>query len=37
MRERTVDVFFYGSYMIFDVLKEVDIKERAFEVGSING
>ena len=37
MIEHTVDVFFYGSYMNFNVLKEVDINERAFEVGSING
>ena len=37
MIEYTVDVFFYGSYMNFAVLKEVDISERAFTVGCING
>ena len=37
MLEHTVDVFFYGSYINFNVLKEVDIDERVFEVVSIIG
>ena len=32
-----VDVFFYGSYMNFAVLKEAGIGERPFAVGTING
>ena len=35
--DRGVNVFFYGSYINFKVLKEVDINQRAFEVGCING
>ena len=35
--ERPVNVFFYGSYMNFTVLKEVAINRRVFEVGRING
>lgn len=37
MKERSVNVFFYSSYMSFDVLKEANINERAFEVGGLNG
>jgi hypothetical protein len=37
MIEHTVGVFFYGSYINFNVLKEVDINERIFDVGSVNG
>lgn len=37
MTGHAVNVFFYGSYMNFDVLKQVDIDERAFEVCSIGG
>ena len=37
MTDRAVDVFFYGSYINFNVLKEVDISKRAFEVGLVNG
>ncbi len=37
MREHAVNVFFYGSYINFKVLKEADINKRAFEVGRING
>ncbi len=37
MSEYPVNVFFYGSYMNFAVLKEVDINEREFTVGSISG
>ena len=37
MIEHTIDVFFYGSYINFNVLKEVDINERTFKIGSING
>ena len=37
MVEHAVDVFFYGSYINFDVLKEVNIRKRAFAVGRING
>jgi hypothetical protein len=37
MIEHSVNVFFYGSYINFKVLKEVDINERAFEVGRVNG
>jgi len=37
MMERSVNVFFYGSYMNFEVLKEADINERAFEVGCLHG
>ncbi len=35
--EHTVDVFFYGSYINFDVLAEVDINKRHFEVSSVHG
>ena len=34
---RFINIFFYGSYINFKVLKEVDINQRAFEVGHING
>ena len=37
MSEYPVNVFFYGSYMNFAVLKEVDIDERDFTVGSVSG
>ena len=37
MSERAVDVFFYGSYINLKVLKEADIKKRAFEIGCLNG
>lgn len=35
--DRAVNVFFYGSYINFKVLKEADINQRTFEVGRING
>ncbi len=35
--DRLINVFFYGSYINFKVLKEVDINQREFEVGRING
>ena len=37
MRERPVNVFFYGSYINFNVLNEADIDERPFEVGCLHG
>lgn len=37
MTERAVDVFFYGSYINFQVLQEVDIEKRDFVVGSVHG
>lgn len=37
MMERSVNVFFYGSYMNFEVLKEAEINERAFENGCLHG
>ncbi len=37
MGDVRVNVFFYGSYMNFDVLRAVDIGERAFEPSSISG
>ena len=37
MADHRVNVFFYGSYMNFDVLREVDIDKRAFEPSSISG
>ena len=35
MDARKVNVFFYGSYINFEVLAEVDIDERKFEVVSL--
>ena len=37
MTHSLVNVFFYGSYMNFQVLQEVDIDERTFEICSISG
>ena len=37
MSSYPVNVFFYGSYMNFDVLQEVDIDQRAFEICRIGG
>ena len=37
MGDVRVNVFFYGSYMNFDVLRAVDIGERDFEPSSISG
>ena len=36
MTEPKVSVFFYGSYMNFDVLKEVDFVPQQWEVGKLN-
>ena len=35
--DRLANVFFYGSYINFTVLKEVDINQRDYKVGRING
>ena len=35
--DRLANVFFYGSYINFTVLKEADINQRGYKVGRING
>lgn len=37
MKERTVWTFFYGSYINFNVLKEVDLVPEQWEVGRLSG
>lgn len=37
MSEHRVDVFFYGSYINFDVLSEVGVHERAFQAARLPG
>ena len=37
MAERKLWVFFYGSYMNFDVLKEVDFVPEQWEVAKVSG
>ncbi len=37
MSTHRVDVFFYGSYINFEVLEEVDIMPRPYEVCRVNG